>query len=113
MAETSLSWIPASSWYCNQRSDSIISAAASQRRIAASPRVIRPSPSSATADGTFEKIAAPAVTAAPAIALFLRKERRSNAFVDGEATSSPGVWFEFDRVSRGRLLFFITNHFLC
>jgi hypothetical protein len=60
------------------------------------------------ADGTFEKIAAPAVTAAPAIALFRRKERRSKAFVAGEATSSPEVGFEFDRESRDKFLFFIT-----
>src|SRR3954470_14549132 len=39
---TSPSWMPASSLYCCQRSDSMISAAARNRRIAASPLVRRP-----------------------------------------------------------------------
>src|SRR6266568_9606643 len=108
MVETSLSWVPASSWYCSQRSVSIISAAASQRRMAASPRVRRPLLDCARADGTFSKIAAPAVTAAPATTLLLRNERRLNAFFSGKETSSPVVWFEVEGVPREGLLLFIT-----
>src|SRR6266478_2113943 len=112
MVETSLSWVPASSVYCSQRSVSMISAAASQRKMAASPRVRWPLPGSARADGMFSKIAAPAVTAAPATTLFFRNERRLKAVFSGEETSSPVVWFDFEGVSTEMLLLFITNHFL-
>src|SRR2546426_6000942 len=96
IVDTSSSWVPASSVYCSQRSDSMISAAASQRKMAVSPRVRWPLPGSAKADGTFFKIAAPAVTAAPATTLFFRNERRLRVFFAGDVTSSPVVGFEFE-----------------
>ena len=74
----------------------MISAAASQRRMAASPRVRCPLPGSASAEGTFPKTAAPAVTAAPAITLFFKNERRSRDFFAGAVTASPVVGFEFE-----------------
>src|SRR6266567_2294410 len=98
IVDTSSSWVPASSVYCSQRSDSMISAAASQRKIAASPRVRWPWVSWARTDGTLSKIAAPAVTAAPATTLFLRKERRLKALFSGDVTYSPVVEFEFEGV---------------
>jgi hypothetical protein len=76
----------------------MISAAASQRKIAASPRVRWPWVSWARTDGTFPKIAEPAVTAAPATTLFLRNERRLKAFFSGKVTSSAIVGFEFEGV---------------
>src|SRR5216684_2489812 len=111
MVDTSLSWMPASSWYCSHRSLSIISAAASQRKIATSPRVRWPLLDCARADGTLPEIAAPAVTAAPATTLFFRNERRLRAFFSGKETSSPVLWFEVEGVLREGLLLFITNHF--
>src|ERR1700674_3214311 len=103
-ADTSFPWMPANSVYCSQRSVSMISAAASQRRMAVSPRVRWLLPESASADGTFSKIAAPAVTAAPATTLFLRNERRLKAFfAEKEELSSPLVWFKFESVCSGRL----------
>jgi len=65
----------------------------------------------ARADGAFSKIAAPAVTAAPATTLLFRNERRLRAFFSGKETSSPVVWFEVEGVPREGLLLFITNHF--
>src|SRR6266567_6170383 len=107
MVDTSLSCVPASSVYCSQRSDSINSATASQRKIAASPRVRWPWVSWARTDGTLSKIAAPAVTAAPATTLFLRKERRLKAFFAGDVTSSPVVGFEVEGVRCGKVVSFI------
>jgi hypothetical protein len=46
----------------------------------------------------FSKIAAPAVTAAPATTLFFRNERRLKDFFSGKDTSSLAGWFEFDVV---------------
>src|SRR6266566_303638 len=113
MVETSLSWVPGSSWYCSHRSVSIISAAASQRRMAASPRVRWPLLDCARADGTFSKIAAPAVTAAPATTLFLRNARRLNAFLSEEEPPSPEAWFDCEGVRSAKLLNFIIISFLC
>src|SRR4029079_11527811 len=78
---TSLSWMPASSLYCCQRSVSISSAAARNRRIAASPFVRPPfGPPfgrglASASDGSSNRPPAPRL-AAPTAAPFSRKERR-------------------------------------
>src|SRR6266702_6868414 len=77
---TSLSWIPPSSLYCCQRSVSRISAAARNRRIAASPLVRLPLCSSgpffAKADELLANSPTPTVAALAAVNPFFTNLRR-------------------------------------
>src|ERR1041385_120271 len=86
---------------------SIISAAASQRRMAASPRVRCPLPGSARAEGRLSKTAAPAVTAAPATMPFFRNDRRLAALVAREEMSSLEAEVAFEAVKSAGVLVFI------
>src|SRR5580765_8739112 len=73
---------------------SMISAAATKRRIAASPLLGEPCFSSARAGAPLVNRAAPAVAAAPATIVFLRNERRFDrvaGFVSVEDSSAPGI----------------------
>src|SRR3954465_5083448 len=81
--ETSPSCMPASSLYWSQMSLSMISAAATKRRMAASPLLREPCFSCANAGTLLLRRAAPAVAAAPATIVFLRNERR----LEGRATT--------------------------
>src|SRR5437763_7348125 len=108
--ENSVSWTPPSSWYCNHRSVSMISAAARKRRMAASPRVRLPLRSSSPASARVAS-SVPALKAAPAIPIPLRNERRG-VVLGNESTTcefvEEGVFC--DDTVEGKSYFFIILH---
>src|SRR5581483_1962167 len=84
--------MPPSSLYCCQRSVSMISAAARNRRIAMSPLVMGPLLSSANTEELFIN-PAPNVAAPVAAKLFFTKERRSTDFFIGSTSFFTEISF--------------------
>src|SRR5437588_3191491 len=96
---TSLSWTPPSSLYCCQRSLSMISAAARNRRMATSPGVTSPL---AFAVGVFSNNPAPMVPA-PTASDLPKKERRLREPFDRSIVVSFTLGLEVEVVDNGAL----------
>src|SRR5579884_3497229 len=91
--------MPASSLYCSQKSLSMISAAATKRRIAASPAVRLPLlgllVSSATASELWDKSIAPTAAVPAVVRPFLMNERRPSG--EKGPLSTSFIDFSFER----------------